>query len=669
MVFLEIFIMEVNYSDKELENFNQKRSVQGAGQNPSNTQRINNLQNSSFQSRPQTPPKTIPPQEPKKEIAPPPNIPTISSSGQPRPSTIPSSQTPQPITSQQGLKFDFSKLLSNKSFIIGASAVVIVVAFALITLGFSSGGKGGYKNLEPLLLSANQPSSFHSKTEIFIKSKEVKKGSFIGDYLSNLIAQVAPPAPPIPYSMPPVRQEPPNYSINKTTPPKEIDRSLNYWAEDKMQNTLQMPIPEFQEDLSPSSLNADFPQDFEIKLTIDANQKITSDKKGIDKLKAAINFMAKAELMNFSGSAQILFKNDILYFKLDPGSLIDILMPDVSGKWIKVDFKTVFKQFAGIDYEKIIAQNLQSNSELEKQIAALFSKTKIQDILAIHKSKAEKISSVDAYYYELSFKKEFLSGMIMDLFRILSEEIAKQTTGLNIGVNPSAFINEFKNEQEEIKKAADIISQIPFELWIGKKDNLVYKFKIDIGKVIAKIESQFPPAISPIPGQTKNKSQAPAIEGYFLVEYSDYGKDFNVEEPAEYENIETILGSFGIGGGPASKGYILADKKARNSKRIEDVSNLRLALELYYVDYNKYPIALKLTRLDEKNNPFEKTLVSKEYIGSVPTDPLSPDFYYAYKSDGKKYELSARLEYYPDIQDKCDPSTNQMCLYIVKGGY
>jgi len=80
-----------------------------------------------------------------------------------------------------------------------------------------------------------------------------------------------------------------------------------------------------------------------------------------------------------------------------------------------------------------------------------------------------------------------------------------------------------------------------------------------------------------------------------------------------------------------------ARKKARDSRRVSDIGQLKLALELYFDNNKEYP-----TDLDD--------LSSNGFLSPVPKDPLysSPndEYKYAYcpSADPTRYHLGATLE-------------------------
>jgi prepilin-type N-terminal cleavage/methylation domain-containing protein len=78
-----------------------------------------------------------------------------------------------------------------------------------------------------------------------------------------------------------------------------------------------------------------------------------------------------------------------------------------------------------------------------------------------------------------------------------------------------------------------------------------------------------------------------------------------------------------------------ARKKGRDARRVSDIGQLQLALELYYDANGSYPANLDDTTV----------LTTPGYITVAPTDPNSSAFYgYVQTDSGQGYALSAVLE-------------------------
>lgn len=85
--------------------------------------------------------------------------------------------------------------------------------------------------------------------------------------------------------------------------------------------------------------------------------------------------------------------------------------------------------------------------------------------------------------------------------------------------------------------------------------------------------------------------------------------------------------------------------KARDARRMEDISSLRTALALYATNAGIYPIATTATVLTNASAP-GAALIAAQAIPTMPRDPTSPTYQYEYISDsvGSTYTLSFCLE-------------------------
>jgi hypothetical protein len=92
--------------------------------------------------------------------------------------------------------------------------------------------------------------------------------------------------------------------------------------------------------------------------------------------------------------------------------------------------------------------------------------------------------------------------------------------------------------------------------------------------------------------------------------------------------------------------------------RKSDLSQIKLALKQYYQANQAYPISTKSPDKTSDSDSALKVLVPN-YITTLPADPLSPTNYYAYKSDGKIFELTCVLE------DQIDPAGMMVGTFFI----
>jgi len=97
-----------------------------------------------------------------------------------------------------------------------------------------------------------------------------------------------------------------------------------------------------------------------------------------------------------------------------------------------------------------------------------------------------------------------------------------------------------------------------------------------------------------------------------------------------------------------------------DATRKTDLANIKTALQKYYNDKQSFPVSITLSKTSDTETPL-KVLVPT-YLPSLPIDPLSPNSFYGYKSDGKTFQLSAVLE---DKSDSSGQLVGSLFLYIV----
>jgi general secretion pathway protein G len=105
----------------------------------------------------------------------------------------------------------------------------------------------------------------------------------------------------------------------------------------------------------------------------------------------------------------------------------------------------------------------------------------------------------------------------------------------------------------------------------------------------------------------------------------------------------------------ALSSFTKSQKKGRDARRKQDLSEIRKALELYYQDNNEYP--------DDLDSPLKHlTTENVVYMVKVPTDPKSSYSYiYRMVDDGQGFILHAFLEYENDPDRNCIVGSGESC--------
>ncbi len=83
-----------------------------------------------------------------------------------------------------------------------------------------------------------------------------------------------------------------------------------------------------------------------------------------------------------------------------------------------------------------------------------------------------------------------------------------------------------------------------------------------------------------------------------------------------------------------------AKGKSRDAKRVSDLAQMQLALELFFDRCNQYPSTLAITA----NNNCPSNITLGTFISQIPTAPAPGSYQYGVKSDLSDYVLKATLE-------------------------
>ena len=192
------------------------------------------------------------------------------------------------------------------------------------------------------------------------------------------------------------------------------------------------------------------------------------------------------------------------------------------------------------------------------------------------------------------------------------------------------------------------------EIWVGQDNFLVYRenYTEESSHFYYDVDESGEVSLSLLSSVFKNDVE---------IVYSDFNSDIKIEAPTE--NVKTVEDFLSEMIYPIEREKEDSARiKAMDSKRKGDLLNLiHGALEKYYEENNHYPVNKGLEKTNDKNcvlwNVFDPI--------EIPIDPLNPEFYYTYKSDGQSYELVARLE---NLEDENCVIENDICLYKCKDG-
>ena len=123
--------------------------------------------------------------------------------------------------------------------------------------------------------------------------------------------------------------------------------------------------------------------------------------------------------------------------------------------------------------------------------------------------------------------------------------------------------------------------------------------------------------------------------------------------------VITIIGILAVAFLPS---ITTGPSRARDTQRVADISDIALALELYFQDTGAYPV--NAGGLDDADSASAAVLIASYFDnGAVPTDPQSdmveygdPGFYY-YEGTASNYVLLAAVENSKAAEEYCDMPT------------
>jgi len=212
----------------------------------------------------------------------------------------------------------------------------------------------------------------------------------------------------------------------------------------------------------------------------------------------------------------IVAGDTVVYLKVNdlitPDSAIDLAQ--IKGAWLKIDQDSI-KALSTVEGGElgITIPQTSDNAAMVKKIQDLLS---TENMISVDKQLADEIvSGQSTYHYSVIINKT----KIKDL---LTKVMAMQAQAEN-GAAANPLVQNITGAL--ITTLVDAIGDINMELWVGKKDYMLYRFKIDKTIDLNKIS------------QGANMTLAAKLD----VTNSNFGKTISVQAPAEAQKIEDVV--------------------------------------------------------------------------------------------------------------------------------
>jgi len=208
-------------------------------------------------------------------------------------------------------------------------------------------------------------------------------------------------------------------------------------------------------------VNLEGEENFSMK--IESEEDYDATDKLNPKSQSTIDMDIFVEGVNMFFDSEIRSLDEILYVKIGtvplPISLglssegIDV--DDWTNKWFRLDFKEL-----GMSLGKTLSE--EGQVKIEEELKELLSEHPLAKV--VEELTSEKIEGQDTYHYLLSIDKENLKVFLAGLMEMLGKY--------------SGLVDLKQNNEEisnDVDEAFEKIGGIDFEIWIGKKDKLIYK--------------------------------------------------------------------------------------------------------------------------------------------------------------------------------------------------
>jgi hypothetical protein len=231
-----------------------------------------------------------------------------------------------------------------------------------------------------------------------------------------------------------------------------------------------------------------------------------SDLRDLNKPKAMFRFDINTDILSQVFGIEARTVENIIYLKLS--NVPDLGFFDLSflkNQWIKIDPESIKKQFG---LEKLEEQLKEARKEQElspeqmeqiKEIAARAKIFKITEKLA-----SEKIDGINTHHYKFMIDKEGLIQLFTEINKTMQEESLTE------------------KELQELNESLQAVETPEGEIWIGKKDLLLYKILLELD----------------IKETEKTKSEGKIT---ILVQFKNYGKAVQIDIPTPVKTMEEIM--------------------------------------------------------------------------------------------------------------------------------
>jgi len=286
------------------------------------------------------------------------------------------------------------------------------------------------------------------------------------------------------------------------------------------------------------SLNISPSQEGKIYLELNSQDKIDRTQPEKPKLDSifdlSLSFKPKENPMGLkialNGEAKTI--EEISYLKLAniPDipflGMLGIDVSQIKNQWIKIDEESIIKfeesMGEGIwnsEMERKYKERAEKEKVMAKEIQEKIKKLLKENKIYLVKKELpdEKVGEIKVYHYLVNLNKETLIKIIPEIAKMV-EQTMLQEYGFS-------FTIEEKELEEKIKEILDKVGEIKGDIWIGKKDYLLYRIKGEKSIDLSKFKEKGTILIN------------------LNLENSKFNQPMKIEAPQEYKDLSEILNS------------------------------------------------------------------------------------------------------------------------------
>lgn len=336
--------------------------------------------------------------------------------------------------------------------------------------------------------------------------------------------------------------------------------------------------------------------EFKLKTHFWSNQINSENKANLENLKSEgglnINFISEGMEFSFAGEIKQIGK--VTYFKITtiPAAPffqelfeeLEINLNDYKNVWIKFDQDSIFERFKDFispeDYKKLKEEqkkSLEKQQKIMEKISEKFENLKL--FLLKEELRDEKIGNKKYYHYVVLLNKKEIQEKIPEIFKIILQELSSD--------NKEEFL-EISENLEDITQKLDEFSEkigdFQIDLFIDKKDNYLYKAKMEKNIDLKNFDLEKGSAIL-----------------NFDINFSRFNEITKIEDPQDYKKFEDLFYDVFK---RIFENITKSKKRAQLYSILSDLQQLRILAELIYEEENNSYKNLCLKNNLNTNNRF-----------------------------------------------------------------